>query len=124
MSGSGCYGDHLPGSAVSASPEQFRHQEILSVLCSWGQASCLTGTLLSRELSQPWGWGVGSIKSPIMLPLWTLLSSLTPGGPFPPAQPLMVTCEGSFQGQGTAEMPRATPSWSSLEKEALWIPGL
>lgn len=51
MSGSGCYGDHLPGTAVSASPEQLRHQEILLGLCSWGQASRLAGTLFSSELS-------------------------------------------------------------------------
>lgn len=34
MSGSGCHGDHLPGTAVSASPEQLRHQEILPGLCA------------------------------------------------------------------------------------------
>lgn len=33
MSGSGCHGDHLPGTAVSASPEQLRHQEILPGMC-------------------------------------------------------------------------------------------
>lgn len=70
MSGSGCHGDHLPGTAVSASPEQLRHQEILPGLCvcSWGLASCLAAPCsVSTEL--PLGEAPGTTSS---LPQWTL----------------------------------------------------
>lgn len=111
MSGSSCHGDQLPGPAVSASPEQFRHQEIplCTVQLGPGLLPYRHAALLGTELALGWGWGAAP-GPPIMLPPWTLLSSLTPGGPSPPAQALMVTCEDSFQGQGTAAAePRATP---------------
>lgn len=56
MSGSGCHGDHLSGTTVSASSEQLRHQEILPGLCvQLGPCLLPSGTLLSSELSSPWG---------------------------------------------------------------------
>lgn len=85
MSGSRCHGDHLPGTAVSASPEQLRHQEILPGLCvQLGPSFLPRGTLLSSKLSCPWG---KSVRAHQLAPTVDLMSPLTPGGsPFPLAQ--------------------------------------
>lgn len=115
MSGSGCHGDHLPGPAVSASPEQLRHQEILPGLCSWGQASCLAATLLSSDPSQT--WGEDSIRSPHCAPAvnFTVLSH-TRWWSLPSGTVTDAYMGDSFWRQGPAAEPRVPPCWSSLEK--------
>lgn len=115
MSGSGCHGDHLPGPAVSASPEQLRHQEILPGLCSWGQASCLAATLLSSDPSQT--WGEDGIRSPHCAPAvnFTVLSH-TRWWSLPSGTVTDAYMGDSFRGQGPAAEPRVPPCWSSLEK--------
>lgn len=123
MSGSGCHGDHLPGPAVSASSEQLRHQEILPVLCSWGQASCLAATLLSSEPSQT--WGEDDIRSPHRAPTVdrTVLSH-TRQWSLPSGTVADAYMGDSFQGQDPAAEPRATPILVLLGEAPPWLPGL
>lgn len=55
MSGSGCHGDHLPGPAVSASPEQLRHQEILPVSAAGARPPALQPPRSPRRQARPGG---------------------------------------------------------------------
>lgn len=95
MSGSSCHGDHLPGTAVSASPEQLRHQEILPGLCvQLGPSLLSCGTLRSSKLSCPWR---NSIRTHQLAPTVDLdVPSETRWQPFPSGT-VMITW-GLFSG--------------------------